>query len=98
MLVAAETFTAEQMLSLRLVDAVHPAAALREAALDYAASLLALAPMAVTSMLEIIRELEAGALDRDHAGALAQACTDSEDVQEGITAQREKRAPVFRNQ
>jgi enoyl-CoA hydratase/carnithine racemase len=54
--------------------------------------------MAVTSMLEIIRELEAGALDRDHAGALAQACTDSEDVQEGITAQREKRAPVFRNQ
>ena len=97
-LVAAETFTAEQMLSLRLVDAVHPAAALREAALDYAASLLALAPMAVISMLEIIRQLEAGALDRDHAGALAQACTDSEDVQEGITAQREKRAPVFRNQ
>ena len=98
MLVAAETFTAEQMLSLRLVDAVHPAAALREAALRYATSLLALAPMAVTSMLDIIRQLEAGALDRDHAGELARACSDSKDVQEGITAQREKRAPVFKNQ
>lgn len=98
LLVAAETFTSEQMLSLRLVDAVHPAAALREAALGYAMSLLALAPMAVTSMLEIIRQLEAGALDRDQAGALAQACSDSEDVQEGITAQREKRAPLFKNQ
>ncbi|GIR14633.1 MAG: hypothetical protein CM15mP25_3880 [Gammaproteobacteria bacterium] len=28
--------------------------------------------------------------------ALAEACSDSEDVQEGITAQREKRAPRFK--
>ena len=56
-----------------------------------------LAPMAVASMLEIIRQLEAGALDRDQAHALAEACSDSEDVQEGITAQREKRAPRFNN-
>jgi enoyl-CoA hydratase/carnithine racemase len=96
-LVAAETFTAEQMLSLKMVDAVHPEGALREAAGSYAQSLLALAPMAVTSMLEIIRQLESDALDRDQVHALAEACSDSDDVQEGITAQREKRAPRFNN-
>jgi len=96
-LVAAETFTAEHMLSLKMIDAVHPEDALRKAASDYAQSLLALAPMAVASMLEIIRQLEAGALDRGQAHALAEACSDSEDVQEGITAQREKRAPRFNN-
>ena len=96
-LVAAETFTAEQMLSLKMVDVVHPGVSLPEAAAHYAKSLLALAPMAVASMLDIIRQLEVGVLDRDHAHTLAQACSDSEDVQEGIKAQQERRAPVFRN-
>ena len=97
MLVAAETFSAEQMLSLNMVNAVHSADALRAEAEEYAQSLLALAPMAVTSMLEIIGQLETGELDKDHARALAKACSDSEDVQEGITAQREKRPPRFNN-
>lgn len=96
-LVAAETFTAEQMLSLRMIDAVHASSALPDAAQEYAQSLLALAPMAVTSMLEIIRQLEVGQLDRRHAESLAAACSDSEDVQEGIAAQREKRSPRFQN-
>ena len=96
-LVAAETFTAEQMLSLRMIDSVHSSAALPDAAQEYAESLLALAPMAVTSMLEIIRQLEVGQLDRRHAESLAAACSDSEDVQEGIAAQREKRSPRFQN-
>lgn len=96
-LVAAETFTAEQMLSLRMIDSVHSSAALPDAAQEYAQSLLALAPMAVTSMLEIIRQLEVGRLDRRHAESLAAACSDSEDVQEGIAAQREKRSPRFQN-
>ena len=96
-LVAAETFTAEQMLSLRMIDSVHSSAALPDAAQEYAESLLALAPMAVTSMLEIIRQLEIGQLDRRHAESLAAACSDSEDVQEGIAAQREKRSPRFQN-
>ncbi len=97
LLVAAETFSAEQMLSFTMVNAVHSADALRAAAQEYAQSLLALAPMAVTSMLEIIGQFEADELDKDHARALAEACSDSEDVQEGITAQREKRVPRFNN-
>ena len=94
---AAETFAAEEMLALRLVDRVVPATALRAEADEYARSLLALAPMAVNSMLTIIRELELGTLDRQRAAALANACADSEDVQEGILAQREKRAARFNN-
>ena len=96
-LVAAETFTAEQMLSLRMIDAIHSAAALPDAAQEFAESLLALAPMAVTNMLEIIRQLEAGELNRSHAESLARGCSDSEDVKEGIAAQREKRSPRFQN-
>lgn len=96
-LVAAETFSADQLLALHLVDAVHPADTLQQAARSYAESLLTLAPMAVANMLEIIRQLERGDLDREQANQLAKACSDSEDVQEGITAQREKRPAVFRN-
>ena len=97
LLVAAETFSAEKMLALGIVDAVYPTDSLHSAAQRYAESLIKLAPMAVSSMLEIIRQLERGNLNREQADALAKACSDSIDVQEGITAQREKREPVFQN-
>lgn len=97
LLVAAETFSAHEMLALRLVDRIVPAAQLREEAELYARSLLALAPMAVTSMLTIIRQLEVGELDQQNAADLAMACAESEDVQEGILAQREKRSANFKN-
>ncbi len=97
LLVAAETFSADDMLTLRLVDRIVPAAQLREEAEACARALLALAPMAVTSMLTIIRQLEVGELDQKTAADLASACAASEDVQEGILAQREKRSPNFKN-
>lgn len=97
LLVAAETFSADDMLALRLVDRIVPAAQLREEAEAYARALLALAPMAVTSMLTIIRQLEVGELDQKTAADLASACAASEDVQEGILAQREKRSANFKN-
>lgn len=97
LLVAAETFSADDMLALRLVDRIVPAAQLREEAEAYARALLALAPMAVTSMLTIIRQLEVGEMDRKTAADLASACAASEDVQEGILAQREKRSANFKN-
>lgn len=98
LLVAAETLSTEQLLALRLIDAVYSPDQLRGAATEYAASLLALAPMAVTNMLEVIRQLELGELDLDAANSLAKACSESQDVKEGISAQREKRVPVFKNQ
>ena len=97
LLVAAETFSADDMLALSLVDRIVPAAQLREEAEAYARALVALAPMAVTSMLTIIRQLEVGEMDQKTAADLAKACAASEDVQEGILAQREKRAANFKN-
>jgi enoyl-CoA hydratase/carnithine racemase len=97
LLVAAETFSADDMLALRLVDRIVPAAQLREEAEAYARALIALAPMAVTSMLTIIRQLEVGELDQKTAADLASACAASQDVQEGILAQREKRSANFKN-
>jgi enoyl-CoA hydratase/carnithine racemase len=38
-----------------------------------------------------------GELDQKTAADLASACAASEDVQEGILAQREKRSPNFKN-
>ena len=97
LLVAAETFSADDMLALRLVDRIVPAAQLRSEADSYARALLALVPMAVTSMLTIIRQLELGELDQQTAVDLAMACSESEDLQEGILAQREKRTANFKN-
>ena len=63
LLVAAETLSAEQLLALGLVDAVIQQIRFMRRQ-RYAESLIKLAPMAVTSMLEIIRQLEGGNLNR----------------------------------
>lgn len=96
-LVAAESFSGASLLTLGLVDSLHTADTLAEAAEGYARSLLALAPMSVTTMLALIRQLEIGGYDRVAADAMAQRCAQSEDLQEGLKAMREKRSPVFRN-
>ena len=93
----AETFNADQMLSLRLIDSLHPKEILDHAVEDYAETLLALAPMAVRAMLAIIHQLEMGALEQDQAKMLAEACAGSEDLKEGIIAIKEKRSPVFKD-
>ena len=51
-----------------------------------------LAPLAVRAMKELVRE----APDRDRVEELVRLCAFSEDVKEGLSAMREKRAPVFR--
>jgi enoyl-CoA hydratase len=96
-LVGAEPFNADQMLSLRLIDSLHPKEMLDHAVEDYAETLLALAPMAVRAMLAIIHQLEMGALEQDQAKMLAEACAGSEDLKEGIIALKEKRSPVFKD-
>ena len=96
-LVAAESFSGESLLALGLVDSLHSEDSLAEAAEGYARSLLELAPMSVATMLHLIRQLEIGGYDRVAADAMAQRCAQSEDLQEGLKAMREKRRPVFRN-
>ena len=54
-----------------------------------------LAPMSLAAMLRIIKMVETNTFDKAAAQALADECSASEDLQEGLRAQREKRAPVF---
>ena len=55
-----------------------------------------LAPMSLAAMLRIIKMVETNTFDKVVAQALADECSASEDLQEGLRAQREKRAPVFK--
>ena len=57
--------------------------------------LAGLAPMSLAAMLRIIKMVETSTFDKAAAQALADECSASEDLQEGLRAQREKRAPVF---
>lgn len=51
----------------------------------------ALSPLAVASMKELVREEP----DSDRVEEMVRLCAFSEDVKEGLSAMREKRAPVF---
>ena len=57
--------------------------------------LAGLAPMSLAAMLRIIKMVETNTFDKEAAQTLADECSASEDLQEGLRAQREKRAPVF---
>ena len=54
-----------------------------------------LAPMSIAAMLQIIKMVETNTFDKTLAQSLADECSASEDLQEGLRAQREKRAPIF---
>lgn len=54
-----------------------------------------LAPMSIAAMLRIIKMVETNTFDKTLAQSLADECSHSEDLQEGLRAQREKRAPKF---
>ncbi len=95
LLVAAEEFDAEAMLAMGFLDQLVPREALQERCDAMADRIAGLAPLAVQAMKDILQQAAAGGIDRDRAMALSQRCADSEDLQEGFQAQREKRAPQF---
>jgi len=57
--------------------------------------LVSLAPMSLGAMLRIIKMVETNTFDKVLAQSLADECSVSEDLKEGLRAQREKRAPIF---
>lgn len=95
-LMAAEEFDAAAMLHIGFLDQLVPRDQLPARTDAMARSIAELAPLAVRSMKAILQQAAAGNIDMKRAQALSQACLDSEDLQEGFAAKREKRRPEFR--
>jgi enoyl-CoA hydratase/carnithine racemase len=92
----AETFGDEALLALGFLDRLVEPEALEAEAGAMAEALAGLAPLAVRGMKRTIVELSRGTLDAEAARARIAACFASDDHAEGLAAQRERRAPVFR--
>lgn len=94
-LVGAEEFTAAEMLEHGIVSRLAPAKELADEADILASALAQRAPLAVAAMLKIIRQAERGGIDFSEARDLAAQCSASDDLIEGLAAQKERRAPIF---
>ncbi len=95
-LVAAEEFSAATLLDIGFLDHLVLPQDLDGFVNDFARHIAGLAPLAVQSMKSILRMSAAGAVNQDVARDLSTLCLESEDLQEGFAAKREKRSPRFR--
>jgi enoyl-CoA hydratase/carnithine racemase len=95
MLLAAETFPATELLRVGFFDYMEPRASLDDRTEELAIHLAGLAPLATRAMKELIRQADSGAINVPRAAELARICEESDDLQEGFAAQRERRAPRF---
>ena len=95
MLVASETLLADELFRIGFLDYLVDAPALDERVDELTMHLAGLAPLAVAAMKELVRDAERGAMDEERASELAQRCAESDDLSEGLAAQKEKRSPRF---
>ena len=94
-LVASEELAADTLLAMGFLHRVVPRARLADESEAFARHLAGLAPLAVRAMKQILGGIACGDMDTATASRLAQQCAQSHDLQEGLAAQREKRAPRF---
>ena len=94
-LVGAEEFNAEEMLSHGIVSRLAPATELLQEAEILLLPWPSVRRSRVAAMLTIIRQAERGAIDAVAARELAAACSESEDLKEGLAAQKERRGSGF---
>ncbi len=97
-LVAAEEFTAGEMLSIGFLDHLVLPGQLDESTEKLAQHIAGLAPLAVQAMKHLLQQAASGAIDNNVAGELSRVCLESKDLQEGFAAKREKRAPRFKGE
>ncbi|RLQ23643.1 enoyl-CoA hydratase/isomerase family protein [Seongchinamella sediminis] len=95
-LVASEQFDADAMKEIGFLDHLVMPTQRQEATDDLAHHIAGLAPLAVRAMKQILQQAASGAIDEVAAAKLAAMCLESDDLQEGFAAQREKRKPLFK--
>lgn len=94
-LVASEEFDAEAMLHIGFLDHLLLTGQLDEAAEEFAQRIAGFAPLAIRNMKTLLQQAASGRIDLSEARNLAEQCMDSEDLQEGLKAHKEKRQPRF---
>ncbi len=92
----AEKLTAPELLRIGYLTQIESAETLDAAVAALADRLASMAPLAVQGMKRALNEIARGEFDAAACAARAKASQASEDVQEGLAAYREKRAPVFK--
>ena len=94
-LMAAESFEGRALLDIGFLDQLVARNDFGKSVTDRARQLAELAPMAVQSMKAVLGQAAAGCIDTDVARELSAQCMASQDLQEGLEAQRGKRPPQF---
>jgi len=94
-LVSSEEFSSDAMVSIGFLDHVVLRSQLEEAAMSLGGRIAGLAPLSVQSMKKILQQAASGGVDPEQAATLSELCLRSDDLQEGLAAQREKRQPRF---
>ena len=94
-LVASEEFDAEAMLGIGFLDHLVLRSQLEDQAMSLAERIAGLAPLTVRAMKKILQQAASGSVNLDEARELSELCMRSQDLQEGLAAQREKRRPRF---
>lgn len=95
MLVASEAMDAAEGYRVGFFDYLVSREELDERVEELAFHIAGLAPLATKAMKELIIQAGRGAIDISRASELARICEESDDLQEGFAAQREKRMPEF---
>jgi enoyl-CoA hydratase/carnithine racemase len=96
LLLTTESVSFEELAQHNAFDWLVPSTDMKAESEALIARLTGLAPLSMASMLAIIKSVEEGRFDRSAAHAMADRCSQSEDLSEGLRAMREKRTPVFK--
>lgn len=96
LLVAAETFSADEMLQAGILDHLVLPAQFSESVNAFAGRIAGLAPLAVKAMKAAIQQAGRDGINWSECAALSEQCARSSDLKEGFAALEEKRSPVFR--